>query len=81
MHNFRQVESLNTEKGIKYTCLTILLLVITLLAWQADDAFHAYTMARNFADGNGFVYNIGERVSASTCPLHTIIVGIVYKVC
>ncbi|GHT23013.1 hypothetical protein AGMMS4957_13980 [Bacteroidia bacterium] len=81
MQNFKQLKSLNTEKGIKYICLTVLFLVITLLAWQSDDAFHAYTMARNFADGNGFVYNIGERVSASTCPLHTIIVGIVYKLC
>ncbi|GHT22991.1 hypothetical protein AGMMS4957_13920 [Bacteroidia bacterium] len=75
-----KLRSLNTEKGIKYICLTVLFLIITLLAWQSDDAFHAYTMARNLADGNGFVYNIGERVSASTCPLHTIIVGIVYKV-
>ncbi|GHT22994.1 hypothetical protein AGMMS4957_13930 [Bacteroidia bacterium] len=75
-----KLRNLNTEKGTKYICLTVLFLVITLLAWQADDAFHAYKMACNFANGNGLVYNVGERVSASTCPLHTIIVGIVYKV-
>lgn len=36
-------------------------------------------MSRNLAEGNGFVYNVGERVCASTCPLHTLIVAGVYR--
>lgn len=35
-------------------------------------------MAKNVADGNGFVYNVGYRVTASTCPLFTLIVALFY---
>ena len=49
----------------KYRFITIILflLVITLLAWQSDDAYHAYAMAKNLVDRNDFVYNNGERAS------------------
>lgn len=64
----------------KYRFITIILflLVITLLAWQSDDAYHAYAMAKNLVDGNGFVYNIGERASASSCPLFTLVIALGY---
>lgn len=52
--------------------------LFVLLAWQSDDAFHGYAMARNLANGNGFVYNAGERVSASTCPFFTLLVSLAY---
>lgn len=58
-------------------CRWCAILVVTLFliafSWQADDAYHAYAMARNLVDGNGFVYIVGERVNASTCPLWTLI--------
>lgn len=64
----------------KYRLVTLLLFigVITLLAWQSDDAYHAYAMAKNLVDGNGFVYNIGERATASSCPLFTLVVAFGY---
>lgn len=67
----------------KYRFLTMVLfiLVITLLAWQSDDAYHAYAMAKNLVDGNGFVYNIGERATASSCPLFTLVVAFGYLFC
>lgn len=56
------------------------LFLITALAWNCDDAYHAYVMARNLVEGNGFVYHVGERVNASTCPLFTLAVAGVYAV-
>ena len=56
----------------------IFIFIITLLAWQSDDAYHAYVMAKNLVLGNGFVYNIGERASASSCPLFTLIIALGY---
>lgn len=58
----------------------LIFLVILVYAWNCDDAYHAFIMARNLVDGNGFVYNIGERVNASTCPFHTLIVALVYYI-
>ena len=56
----------------------VFVLIITALAWQSDDAYHAYIMAKNLVDGYGFVYNIGERATASSCPLFTLVVAAGY---
>ena len=64
----------------KFFSLLIFIAIITLLAWQSDDAYHAYIMAKNLVEGNGFVYNIGERATASSCPLFTLVVAAGYFV-
>lgn len=64
----------------KFFALLIFCMVITLLAWQSDDSYHAYIMAKNLVDGNGFVYNIGQRATATTCPLYTLVVAAGYFV-
>ena len=64
----------------RFFALLIFIAVITLLAWQSDDSYHAYIMAKNLVDGNGFVYNIGQRATASTCPLYTLVVAAGYFV-
>lgn len=64
----------------RFVSLVIFICIITLLAWQSDDAYHAYIMAKNLIDGNGFVYNIGERATASSCPLFTLVVAVGYWV-
>jgi arabinofuranosyltransferase len=65
---------------IRTACVLFFSLVVILLSWQCDDAYHSHKMSLNFANGDGLVYNVGERVNASTCPLHTIIIGCFYKV-
>lgn len=64
----------------KFFSLLIFIGIITLLAWQSDDAYHAYIMAKNLVDGNGFVYNVGQRATASSCPLFTLVVALGYFV-
>ena len=58
--------------------LILFAVTVLLLAWQSDDAYHGYVMARNLAEGHGFVYNIGERSTASTGPLFTLIISLAY---
>jgi len=64
----------------KFFSLLIFIGIITLLAWQSDDAYHAYIMAKNLVDGNGFVYNIGQRATASSCPLFTLVIAFSYLI-
>ncbi|MCR5419935.1 MAG: hypothetical protein K6E98_02890 [Lachnospiraceae bacterium] len=66
-----------TEK-YKFITIVLFILIITVLAWQSDDAYHAYVMAKNLVAGNGFVYNIGERATASSCPLFTLVIAVGY---
>ncbi|MCR5686441.1 MAG: hypothetical protein K6G58_00205 [Lachnospiraceae bacterium] len=75
------LDSLNEELyRYKVYALLIFIGMITLLAWQSDDSYHAYIMAKNLVDGNGFVYNIGQRATASSCPLFTLVVAAGYFV-
>ena len=64
----------------RFFSLLIFIGIITLLAWQSDDAYHAYIMAKNLVDGNGFVYNVGQRATASSCPLFTLVVAFGYLI-
>ena len=66
----------NIDKKHKIYLLILFVFMITATSWLADDAFHGLTMVRNLLNGNGFVYNIGERVNASTCPLFYLIISI-----
>jgi arabinofuranosyltransferase len=49
------------------------------MAWwavyQVDDAYIVYRYARNLAHGNGFVFNLGERVEGVTCFLWTLVLA------
>jgi hypothetical protein len=40
-----------------------------------EDAYITFRYARNIAQGNGFVYNLGERVLGTTSPLQTLLLA------
>lgn len=40
-----------------------------------DDAYITYRYARNIAQGDGFVYNLGEAVQGTTTPLYTLLLA------
>lgn len=44
-----------------------------------DDSFISFRYAENFADGNGLVFNIGERVEGYTTFLWVILLAFAYK--
>lgn len=62
---------------IAIIAITILLRIVwyLLTGYTADDAFITFRFAENIAAGNGFVYNIGERVLGTTTPLFTLIIA------
>ncbi len=74
---FSDYLSVNHNK-YRFVSITAFVFIITALAWQSDDAYHAYVMAKHLVEGNGFVYNIGERASASSCPLFTLVIALGY---
>lgn len=76
----QQIKKYYSSEINRYRLITTVIFIgiITLLAWQSDDAYHAYIMAKNLVLGNGFVYNVGERASATSCPLFTLIVACGY---
>ncbi|MBN1313205.1 MAG: hypothetical protein JXB30_17485 [Anaerolineae bacterium] len=54
--------------------------VLTADFWHytQDDVFITYTYSRNIAQGQGFVFNPGERVQGTTTPLYTLLMAGVY---
>ena len=45
------------------------------LSWVGDDAFISFRYARNLAEGNGLVFNVGERVEGYTNFLWTLLMA------
>ena len=62
----------------RFLSLIVFSLIVIVLAWQSDDAYHGYVMSRHLAQGDGLVYNIGERATSSTCPLFTLCIAAAY---
>ncbi|NIM98931.1 MAG: hypothetical protein GTO24_12870 [candidate division Zixibacteria bacterium] len=56
--------------------LLVLLFHINYLRFVCDDAFISFRYAKNFLDGYGLVYNIGERVEGYTNFLWTLLLGL-----
>jgi arabinofuranosyltransferase len=60
-------------------CL-ILILHVNYLRFVCDDAFISFRYAKNFVEGNGLVYNLGERVEGYTNFLWTLLLGVFMKI-
>ncbi|MBU0509710.1 hypothetical protein KKH27_12860 [bacterium] len=61
-------------------CVAFIVLLMLRGFWfiQSDDCYIFYSYAKNLASGNGYVFNIGERVNATTSPLYTILLALLY---
>ncbi|MBQ7578830.1 MAG: glycosyltransferase family 39 protein [Synergistaceae bacterium] len=71
-------KNLMSDNKLRTLIFAAVTVVIILSGWLCDDAYHGFVMAKHLVEGNGFVYNIGERVNASTCPLFTLIIAGIY---
>ncbi|HDY90309.1 MAG TPA: hypothetical protein ENH82_19590, partial [bacterium] len=47
---------------------------------QYDDSYITYRYAVNLANGDGLVFNVGERVDAASSFLYTVILAMFYKI-
>jgi hypothetical protein len=73
-----------TRNSVRPLWSAFIVLMILLLAIAArllpgprivDDAYITFRYARNLVEGNGFVYNPGERVLGTTTPLYTLLMA------
>jgi arabinofuranosyltransferase len=81
-----RISALNSVMLTQQRRLTIATLtgisVVVLLAlygyWniQQDDSYIFYSYAKNLANGHGYVFNVGERVNATTSPLYTLLLAV-----
>lgn len=62
------------------TTIFILIVIGTIWYWDysQDDVYITYRYSRNIALGNGFVFNLGERVQGTTTPLFALLMAGVY---
>lgn len=66
------------NRDLRIYAMIIIAIAVLLYGWLSDDAYHAFVMAKNLADGKGFVYNAGYRVNVSTCPFYTLLTTFFY---
>ena len=53
---------------------TVIYLIFS--GWHYDDPYITYRYARNISQGQGYVYNPGERIQSTTTPLFTILLAV-----
>ena len=65
------------KTGLAIACalLTSVMILIKFSDWAYDDPFITYRYAANLANGQGFVYNAGERILSTTTPLFTMLLA------
>ncbi|MFH1010682.1 MAG: hypothetical protein V1784_05545 [bacterium] len=66
---------------VTLACVVVVVL-FTLYGYrneQLDDSYIFYSYAQNLANGNGYVFNIGQRVNATTSPLYTILLALLHR--
>ena len=61
---------------IGYLLVAIVIWLAVMSEFRLDDSFITYRYARNFAQGIGLVYNIGDNVLSTTAPLYAILLGV-----
>lgn len=65
--------------GLVIPILVMMINARRVSAYTVDDAFISFRYARNLANGDGLVYNVGERVEGFTNFLWTLIMAVVIK--
>ena len=60
--------------------IVILLMLVGYWNIQQDDQYIFYSYAKNLANGHGYVFNLGERVNATTSPLYTLLLALTYTI-
>lgn len=66
------------DRKVYYLCAAALAIAAVLGFFRPillDDAYITFRAAANFADGNGLVFNPGERVLSTTAPGYALILG------
>jgi hypothetical protein len=78
-----QREIANTGRKLALVPLCVGTVIFLLACYHAigftwDDPFISFRYARNFVEGHGLVYNVGERVEGYSNPLYVLICALAY---
>src|SRR5690349_10761264 len=73
------LDTLKIGLGLAALMAIILYYYSKSFSFIQDDSFITYRYVKNFTDGNGLVFNIGERVEGYTCFLWVILLAGVKK--
>ncbi|MHA2428681.1 MAG: hypothetical protein ACXADB_11725 [Candidatus Hermodarchaeia archaeon] len=78
MTSFRRIKDQITSRQLSllYLGLVSSLIYLSFKNWGYDDPFITYRYAVNLANGDGFVYNIGEDVLSTTSPLFSLLLAL-----
>jgi len=76
------------HKILPFALALIAVLIVMGIYWDTgtlwqnhyDDAFISYRYAANLAEGNGLVFNLGERTDAASSFLYTVILAGFYRI-
>ncbi|MGB6032593.1 MAG: hypothetical protein WBH55_07145, partial [Bacteroidota bacterium] len=73
------------QRRFTITSLTGVLIVVLFMLYgywniQQDDSYIFFSYAQNLANGEGYIFNPGERVNATTSPLYTVLLALLYTV-
>lgn len=71
-------QALKIKKSYFYALLLGYTIFLFFAYWkiQQDDAYIIYNYAKHIAEGNGYVFNIGEKINATTSPLYTLYLAV-----
>jgi 4-amino-4-deoxy-L-arabinose transferase-like glycosyltransferase len=77
----QEIAGVGIERSVFAIAVLALVVLWAYTVWAhrgspSDDAYITYRYARNLAEGNGFVFNVGERVQSTTTPLLTIVLAL-----
>src|SRR5438046_3029704 len=73
-----RTRSISTSFILVACAIALAVWLFVMLAFRGqpgDDPYITYRYASNVASGNGFVFNLGERVQSTTTPLFTLILA------
>ncbi|MEJ2211987.1 MAG: hypothetical protein P8129_23550 [Anaerolineae bacterium] len=51
-------------------------LILLMRDWGIDDPYITFRYARNLLEGQGFVYNVGQRTLSTTAPLYALLLAL-----
>ncbi|MHC8412226.1 hypothetical protein ACYZTR_19520 [Pseudomonas sp. Hz4] len=66
----------NVSKYLCYVVASVVFVRILQYGWVTDDAFITFRSVLNFVNGDGAVFNIGERVQSYTHPLWFMLLSV-----
>ncbi|MEE9426003.1 MAG: hypothetical protein V3V18_13660 [Methylococcales bacterium] len=77
----QKIISTQQQRNIVIVIFSSILMVTLVMLWsywniQQDDSYIFYSYANNIVNDNGYVFNTGERINATTSPFYTLLLSL-----